>query len=156
MNMHLLKSLLHNIGVVIVGIGFGYLGVLLDGLFGLESFRSPVSITVGSVLVLMGFLVRVWATYYFYRHQMKVISLAPQTTLLIGGPYRFSRNPLYLGGNVFVFLGTTLFFGSLAGIMLTVLNVLLVDRMIRREERQLENTFGDEWTAYTKRVRRWL
>jgi protein-S-isoprenylcysteine O-methyltransferase Ste14 len=57
------------------------------------------------LLLALGFLLRVWATVYFYRHSMRVISLEPQTALITSGPYRFSRNPLYLGGNVFIFFG---------------------------------------------------
>ena len=87
---------------------------------------------------------------------MKVISLAPQKTLITSGPFGFSRNPLYLGGNVFIFFGATLLFGSPTGLFLTVINILLVDFMIRREERQLERSFGKEWILYKKRVRRWL
>ena len=156
MLVNLLKSILHNIGVVIVGFIFAFLSTKLDLLLGINDFKSLLTITLGLLLLTIGFLFRVWATFYFYEHQMKVISLAPQKTLITSGPYRFSRNPLYLGGNVFIFFGATLLFGSPAGILLTVINILLVEFMIRREEKQLEQNFGEEWLIYKKRVRQWL
>ena len=90
------------------------------------------------MLLVTGFLVRVWATYHFYEHRMKVISLAPQQTLITSGPYRFSRNPLYLGGNVLIFFGAALLFGSPTALVFTAVHLPLVDIFIRREERQLE------------------
>ena len=152
----LLKSLLHNCGVVIVGFGFALIGVGLDSILGITAFHSVLIKTLAGLLLTIGFLFRVWATYHFYEHHMKVISLVPQNALITTGPYRFSRNPLYLGGNVFIFLGAVLFLGSLSGIVLTALNVLLVDFMIRREEKQLARQFGEEWVRYKNQVRRWL
>ena len=108
------------------------------------------------VLLAVGLLLRIWATFHFYQRRMKVVSLVPQKSLITSGPYRFSRNPLYLGGNVFIFLGAVLFLGSPSGIFLTAINILVVDRMIRREEKQLEREFGLEWVSYRDRVRRWL
>ena len=87
---------------------------------------------------------------------MRVIALQPQATLLTSGPYRFSRNPLYLGGNVFIFFVAALLFGSPTALVATALHLPLVDRFIRREEAQLERNFGDEWRSYKPRVRRWL
>lgn len=109
------------------------------------------------ILLVIGFLLRVWATFHFYTQRMKVISLVPQKVLITSGPYRFSRNPLYLGGNVFIFFGATLFLGSPSGLFLTVVNILFLEFwMIRREEKQLERTFGEEFIRYKSRVRRWL
>jgi protein-S-isoprenylcysteine O-methyltransferase Ste14 len=102
------------------------------------------------------FLVRVWATYLFYERHVKVISLVPQKWLVTTGPYRFSRNPLYLGGNVFIFAGAALFLGSPSALLLTAIAILAADFMIRREERQSEREFGTEWTRYKNQVRRWL
>jgi protein-S-isoprenylcysteine O-methyltransferase Ste14 len=85
-----------------------------------------------------------------------VISLAPQATLITSGPYRFSRNPLYLGGNVFIFFGAALLLGSPTAVVATAIHIPLMDLFIRREERQLERVFGEEWQRYRKRVRRWL
>jgi protein-S-isoprenylcysteine O-methyltransferase Ste14 len=154
--VNLLKSLLHNIGVVIVGIGFAFLGTRLDSLLGITEFHSVLALVTAWVSLMIGFLLRVWATFLFYEQHMKVISLVPQKVLFTSGPYRFSRNPLYLGGNLFIFLGAVLMLGSPAGVLLTALNMFLVDFMIRREEKQLEREFGEEWIRYRNTVRRWL
>ena len=152
----LFKSMLHNIGVVIVGFGFAFLGARLDWILGLTAFHSMVIQTLAVLLLTIGFLLRVWATYHFYQHHMRVISLVPQNALITTGPYRITRNPLYIGGIVFIFLGAVLLLGSPSGILLTALNVVLVDFMIRREEKQLEREFGEEWVRYRNQVRRWL
>jgi hypothetical protein len=81
-------------------------------MLGLTAFRSIIEKVAGSLLLIIGFLLRVWATFYFYQQRMRVISLSPQRRLITCGPYRFSRNPPYLGGNVFIFLGAALFFRS--------------------------------------------
>jgi protein-S-isoprenylcysteine O-methyltransferase Ste14 len=156
MFVNLLKSILHNIGVVILGLGIAYLGTRVDALLGVSAFASPLVQAAALLLLALGFLVRVWATVYFYAHKMRVISLEPQKTLITSGPYRFSRNPLYLGGNVFIFFGAALLFGSPTALFATAMHIPLMDLFIRREEEQLERDFGEEWQSYKKRVRRWL
>jgi len=156
MTIDLLKSILHNIGVVLVGLGLAYLGTVADSLLGIPSFRSALVTAAGTLLLGLGFLVRVWATVHFYAHRMRVISFEPQETLITSGPYRFSRNPLYLGGNVFIFCGAALLFGSPTALVATAVHLLLVDLFIRREEAQLARRFGEQWQSYRKRVRRWL
>jgi protein-S-isoprenylcysteine O-methyltransferase Ste14 len=154
--LNLVKSILHNVGVVIVGLGLAYLGTMVDWLLGVSKLTFPLAKVVALLLLGVGFLVRVWATVYFYAHKMRVISLKPQTTLITSGPYRFSRNPLYLGGNVFIFFGAALFLGSPTALFATALHLFMMDRFIRREEEQLEREFGEMWRSYKKRVRRWL
>ena len=72
-----LKSVLHNIGVLIVGLGFGYLGTRLDALVHLDGYRSAVSMILGIALLAIGFFIRVWATTLFYQRDMNVIVLHP-------------------------------------------------------------------------------
>jgi len=156
MSLNLLKSILHNIGVMAVGFGFAFLGRRLDLCFGMTEFSSPVITAAALLLLAAGFLLRVWATFHFYERRMKVISLVPQRTLITSGPYGFSRNPLYLGGNVFIFSGAVLLLGSPMGLFLVAVNIVLVELMVRREEKQLEREFGEEWIRYRDRVRRWL
>lgn len=150
------KSILHNIAVVLVGFGVAFIGTTLDRLLGIPGFHSFFATLAGWLFLSAGFLLRVWAAFYFYAHHLKVISLQPQKMLFTSGPYRFSRNPLYLGGNVFVFFGAALWMGSPMGLLITVLHLPLVDLFIRREEKQLERDFGENWIQYKNRVHRWI
>lgn len=152
----LFKSILHNIGVVLVGLGIAWIGTRLDSLLRISEFHSLITTAAAWLLLIIGFLLRVWATFYFYERQMKVISLTPQKTLITSGPYRFSRNPLYLGGNVFIFFGAALLLGSPTALIITAVHLPLVDLFIRREEKQLERDFGEQWLRYKQQVRRWL
>lgn len=156
MLMNLTKSLLHNIVVLVVGFIVAFIGTSIDTLLGIHKFSSSLAAIAGVVFLAIGFLLRVWAAYYFYKNKMNVIVLKPQTMLITSGPYRFSRNPLYLGGNVFIFLGACLALGTLAGLTITIVHLPLMNLMIRREEEQLKNHFGKKWIKYKKDVRRWL
>ena len=156
MTINLLKSLLHNVGVVIVSLALAYLGTSFDSFLGIPRFSSLLTEVFGVSLISLGFLLRTWAAVHFYNHRMRVISLEPQGSLVTTGPFRYSRNPLYLGGNVFCFFGAALLLGSTAALIMTALHIPLVNLMIRREEDQLERKFGDQFRAYKKQVRRWL
>lgn len=84
------------------------------------------------------------------------IPFHPTTKIVTKGPYRITRNPMYLG-----FALATLGLAFLADSAWTLLAVpaglVLVDRfVIVREERYLERKFGPEYLAYKRRVRRWL
>lgn len=150
------KSILHNIGVMLVSLLVAYLGKSADSLLGVSSFSSAIAGISGCSLLALGFFVRTWAAVHFYRHGMRVVSLKPQAVLITTGPYRFSRNPLYLGGNVFMFLGAALLFGSVTAVIVTALHLPLMDLFIRREEKQLEREFGEAFVNYKKRTRRWI
>jgi protein-S-isoprenylcysteine O-methyltransferase Ste14 len=156
MTINLFKSLLHNVGIVILSLALAYVGTVIDSLLGLPSLSSTPAATVGIVLLSLGFLLRLWAVVHFYNHRMRVISLEPQGSLVTAGPYRYSRNPLYLGANVFCFFGAALLLGSLTALVMTAVHIPFVNLYIQREERQLEQKFGDRFRVYKKQVRRWL
>ena len=154
--INLLKSFLHNVGVVFVSLALAYLGTIIDSSLGIPTFTPSLVTAFGALLVICGFLLRVWATTHFYAHMMRVISLQPQNSLITTGPYRYSRNPLYLGGNVFCFFGAALLLGSPTAVLLTILHLPFVDLMIRREEKQLQQKFGEDFRVYKSKVRRWF
>ena len=80
----------------------------------------------------------------------------PTTALVTEGPFRFTRNPLYLGLTL-MYAGIALLIPGTWPLLLLV-PVLLVMRwgVIAREERYLERKFGEPYRAYLGRVRRWL
>lgn len=80
----------------------------------------------------------------------------PTTAIVQSGPYRFSRNPLYLGVT-FVYLGLTLAANTWWGFILLVPVLLALHfGVVRREERYLELKFGDTYRQYRARVRRYF
>lgn len=150
------KSILHNIGVVGVGLGLAFIGTRLDSQRCIPKLTDRVAKAGGLLLVATGFSLRARASFYFYRDDMKVIALRAQRVLITSGPYRFSRNPLYLGGNVLIFSGAATLLRSPSALLVTLLHIPLIDLFIRREERQLEKQFGAEWRQYQRRVPRWI
>ena len=81
---------------------------------------------------------------------------SPPKHLVTSGPFRYSRNPIYVAMLVIV-AGWAIFFSSRAlGIYLAVLFVLFHVRTLLGEEPRLSREFGPAWTDYTRRVRRWL
>src|SRR5262249_49759912 len=89
MPITILKSILHNIGVVLVGLGLMSLCTGVDRILGWPAFSFPLIKFAAIALMVLGFLTRVWATTHFYSHKMRVISFEPQATLITSGPYRF-------------------------------------------------------------------
>jgi len=80
----------------------------------------------------------------------------PTTAIVMQGPYRFTRNPLYVGLTCF-FVGLTLAFDTGWGfVVLVPLLVVMHFGVVRREESYLERKFGEEYRQYRGRVRRYL
>ncbi|WP_353612967.1 isoprenylcysteine carboxylmethyltransferase family protein [Mangrovibacter phragmitis] len=96
-----------------------------------------------------------------WQMRMKRTTLNPlhadrTTTLVTGGCYAWSRNPIYLGMSGLQ-LALALCFGSLVEIFAVPLFMFVVARLhIDIEEKQLRKRFGVEWECYMQRVRRWL
>ena len=145
-----------NSGMIVVAITAAYLLVRLDGALGFFNFRSQLSIIFGLVILVIGIIFRFWASITFYQNNIRVLSLKPQSTFTKNGPYRFSRNPLYVG-IVAIFLGIMLVVGSISGIISSVSLFIFWDLYIRFiEEKQLERAFGDSYREYLNTTSRWI
>ena len=82
--------------------------------------------------------------------------LLPVTAIVTTGPFRFSRNPLYVGLTL-LYLGLTLAFNTWWGVILLLPIVGIMHfGVVRREERHLERTFGERYRQYRSTVRRYL
>ncbi len=80
----------------------------------------------------------------------------PTTALVTGGPYRFSRNPIYLGF-LLIYLGLTLLAGTIWGLILSPFLVGSITRsIIHAEEEYLRRKFETEYIQYSARVRQWV
>jgi protein-S-isoprenylcysteine O-methyltransferase Ste14 len=97
-----------------------------------------------------------WALALLLRAGTSPNPMRATTTLVTAGPYRISRNPIYVG-YVFLQIGIALLKGSAWLLAMLVPVLILVDRLVvAREESYLEARFGDAYRAYRDRVRRWL
>jgi protein-S-isoprenylcysteine O-methyltransferase Ste14 len=92
----------------------------------------------------------------FRRVRTTMIPNRPAAALATGGPYRFTRNPVYLSLAA-LYVGLALLLNSWWPVALLPLVVLVMNRaVIGREERYLAGAFPAEYAAYRARVRRWL
>ena len=92
----------------------------------------------------------------FRQKQARAEPWREASVLVAAGPYRFTRNPMYLGMTL-VGMAVAIGFTSPAAALFALLGALIVDRfVIAREEAYLCRRFGDEYRAYRARVRRWL
>ena len=104
---------------------------------------------VGLVLMILGFKALI-------DHRTTVLPNKTSTTLVTRGPYRWFRNPIYLGQVLLLFAGAeitkSIWFvvaGLVFGVLVTVLQIV-------PEERHLEAQFGDAYLDYKVRTRRWI
>ena len=111
---------------------------------------------LGWLLVVAGFALSFSGILTFLRAHTAVIPHHPASRLVTSGPYRFTRNPMYLGLTL-GYLGGVLLIDSVWPLLLLpfVLFALSV-AVIRREERYLAAAFGDAYATYRRQVRRWL
>jgi protein-S-isoprenylcysteine O-methyltransferase Ste14 len=80
----------------------------------------------------------------------------PVSSLVEDGPFRYSRNPGYLSLTM-LYTGIAILRNALWAILLLPLVLYVMKReVIEREERYLQRTFGEEYLAYKRRVRRWV
>ncbi|SIO62949.1 Protein-S-isoprenylcysteine O-methyltransferase Ste14 [Bradyrhizobium erythrophlei] len=111
---------------------------------------------VGGAVFAIALALVAWAIVTMTRAGSNVPTNMPTTTIVDTGPYRFTRNPIYLG--MFVGLvSLAVAFNSL-WLLMTLVPFALVIRygVITREEAYLERKFGDVYRRYRARVRRWL
>lgn len=117
--------------------------------------RSTATL-VGWLVVALGAGLSVWGLVTFRGAGTPIRPDRPASMLVRHGPFRFSRNPMYVG-LCLVYLGVTLLLNSLWTVLfLPLVIATLYLTVIRHEERYLASTFGIAYDEYRRRVRRWL
>jgi protein-S-isoprenylcysteine O-methyltransferase Ste14 len=130
--------------------------VFLDQAFPLAEFIGKPYRYAGFVIMGLAVALAVWAALHFRRAGTNIHPHQPALALVTGGPYRFTRNPMYLGMSG-VLLGAAILMGSLTPfVVIPAFMAVLGERFIDAEEAKLEAAFGAPYLDYKSRVRRWL
>jgi protein-S-isoprenylcysteine O-methyltransferase Ste14 len=142
----------------LVFLGATLVGVAFDSLVAPApvSVGRPIALVLGLLILACGVALVVSARIHFTRTGQSPVPWRPSPSLIFSGPYRFSRNPMYLGVTL-VELGLGLALGNL-WISLFAAPALLIVHLIAvlPEERYLAEKFGAPYRAYLTRVRRYL
>ncbi len=131
-------------------------GLLLHALDPHALVPRSLRFWIGVPLFIAGVALGSWGHRVMKRAGTNVNPSRPVTRLVTGGPFRLSRNPLYVS-IALVYAGIACSVNALwLGILFIPLLVVLHLGVIAREERFLEARFGDEYRTYRARVRRWV
>ena len=140
---------------------FIYLGWLAAG-FGVDYFLpasllpGAVRYSAGGVVIVLSLGLFFSAVRLFRKHGTSIRPDKPDTAILTEGPYRFTRNPIYLAISL-LYLGISICADSPWSLAMIVPVLLIMNFLvIPREERYLARTFGEAYLAYKSTVRRWL
>ena len=128
----------------------------LEWLVRTEAFLPVWAPITAKILIFPAAILFVWSLLTCWRHDTTLEHSKETKTLVTTGPFRLTRNPIYLAMLV-MFVGFGLDYGSLWAIALTVPVAIIIHRMtVIPEERYLERKFGQSYREYRRAVRRWI
>jgi protein-S-isoprenylcysteine O-methyltransferase Ste14 len=139
-----------------------YAAAMLGGWW-LDRHQIAMPLDLGAAMRPLGWLgigiglaLFAWTLWTFAHHRTTVNPYGGASALCTNGPFRFSRNPIYLG-DWFILAGVSLLLNTFWPLLFAPLIwVMLRFGVIRHEEAHLEARFGDAYRDYTTRVRRWI
>ena len=131
--------------------------VALDRLWPIMSIDIGSWRWISSIPIVLGVALAVWGVLTFRHHRTRVHpGQGHATTVVTTGPYRFTRNPMYLG-MMLILVGGAVRLGSLTPwFVLPIFGIAISRLWIRREERWLSEAFGEAYEQYRSRIRRWI
>ncbi len=137
---------------------FGFLaaGLALDRFSAFSKPKNPLPLALGTVAIFGGIAIVVGSLEQMKRANTSAMVWKPATTLVTGGFFRYTRNPMYFGVTS-IYLGVAMARRSLPAFVMLPIALALADRhIVAKEERHLEARFGDEFRAYETAVPRWF
>ncbi|HSG94581.1 MAG TPA: isoprenylcysteine carboxylmethyltransferase family protein [Afifellaceae bacterium] len=137
---------------IAIGLALQWLAPL-PWIYGFAALEATV---LGGAMIVAAFAIDIWAALVFRSQKTTIMPHQRSASLVTRGPFRFSRNPIYVG-NLMVVAGLGLVLSNLwLLIVMPLLGFALHKLAIEREERHLEALFADQWQDYKARVRRWI
>lgn len=111
---------------------------------------------LGWFVLLQGLVILATGAATLFLNRTGIYPNQPASRLVETGPYRFTRNPMYLALSI-SYVGFAMLTNMLWALILLPFVILALHvTVIRREERYLQHAFGSAYTAYCRRVRRWF
>jgi protein-S-isoprenylcysteine O-methyltransferase Ste14 len=132
------------------------IGFVLEYVWPMPLPEREARLFIGIATFALGFALFAWALATFRSAGTSVETRKPSTTVVVAGPYRLTRNPIYLGMALGI-VGVGIAAGSVWVFAMTLPFLAVIDHgVISHEERYLEAKFGAPYRAYRERVRRWV
>ena len=111
---------------------------------------------IGFLFFVIGTVLNIWTDQLFKKVNTTVKPFEKPSTLILKGPFKISRNPMYLG-MALLLVGAGFILGSITSFIGTIMFIIAMEvRFIPTEEKFMFEQFGEEFEAYKKKVRRWL
>jgi len=130
--------------------------LILDSALPLFRVLHPPVAYLGAVPAALGVLIVLFSAGLFRLRKTTINPFGEPAAMVQDGFYRFSRNPMYLG-MLLVLVGVGLWLGNVLALLLVPAFVVIMMRgYIVREEHVMEARFGEVYSTYRARVRRWL
>lgn len=140
----------------LIYIGGLLIGFLLHYVKPLMFLENDLFFYFGVGLIIVSIIIFIVATKFFVRAQTNVDVRKSTTSIVVNGPYKFSRNPIYLSMTL-LYLGIFFLIKDLWLFILLIPVLLIIHHgVIKREEKYLTEKFGETYIKYKKSVRRWL
>ena len=131
-------------------------GIILHFVYSFHLVPFFVAHATGWALIVLGAALLSWSSITMARVGTSPGAYRPPSTLVVTGPFRFSRNPMYVSF-VFIYAGVGLLFNALWVVFFLPIVIFgLQNGIIVRDERYLGRFFGDDYRSYLAKVRRWL
>jgi protein-S-isoprenylcysteine O-methyltransferase Ste14 len=135
---------------------FLFLSFVLNSFFPIARVSNSWYFLSGALALAGGVLISGWTIFLFKKRKNTLRPRKDPQELEIYGPFRFTRNPIYLG-LFLVLLGTDMLLGSFSLLVFPVLFLVIINTyVIPFEEKNLERIFGSQYLGYKRSVRRWL
>ena len=115
-----------------------------------------LSMLLGLILFFGSIVLIMWSAKELKNNDTTILPDGEPEKIVITGPFKYTRNPIYLGMTGILF-ATAMLMQSLSALLMPVLFLLIIENTwIPHEESKLEKKFEDDWKSYANSTRRWL
>lgn len=131
-------------------------GLLLNRAFPVKFLPRRIALILGTLCIIIASILTRSAFLEMRSANTNMNPTRPATALVTEGPFRYTRNPLYMSLTL-MYTGIALIANALWALLLLPVTLLIINRgVIDREEQYLERKFGDQYLSYKAKVRRWI